>query len=60
VIPASALSIFFPDEIQLLISGTKEISIAELRLHSIDNNWKPEDKPYLSEFWEFLESLPNS
>jgi hypothetical protein len=55
VVPATALSIFFPDEIQLLISGTKEISIAELRLNSVDNNWKSEDKPYLREFWDFLE-----
>lgn len=47
VVPATALSIFFPDEIQLLISGTKEISIAELRLNSVQNNWKAEEMPYL-------------
>ena len=60
VVPPTALSIFFPDEIQLLISGTKEISIAELRLNSVQNNWKTEEIPYLQHFWEYLESLPNN
>jgi ubiquitin-protein ligase E3 C len=60
VIPAEGLSFFFPDEIQLLISGSSnEINIQDLKKYTVMNGWKPEEMPYVDQLWEFLESLPN-
>ena len=58
------LSIFYPNEIQLLISGgVSEIDIDDLRANSKLNRFKPEQRPdeaaYLEEFWKFLKSLSN-
>jgi ubiquitin-protein ligase E3 C len=60
VIPAEGLSYFYPDEIQLLLSGSSnEINIQDLRNHTVLNGWKPEETPYVEQLWKFLESQPN-
>lgn len=56
---------FFPDEIQLLISGGSiEVDIDDLQANAKLNRFKPEEKQeeaiYLSEFWAFLKGLPNN
>ena len=55
VIPQEYLSYFFPDEIQLLISGgLNSINMQDLQKHTLLNGWQPEDEPYLRELWRIL------
>ena len=59
VIDPEMLTMFFPDEIQLLISGGRnEIDIADLRAHSVYNGYDQRES-YINTFWQYLESLPN-
>ena len=59
VIEPELLSMFFPDEIQLLISGgLNEIDIGDLRQNTTYNGYSANDS-YIKEFWAYLESLPN-
>lgn len=59
VIDPEMLTMFFPDEIQLLISGGKnEIDIADLRANCVYNGYDQRDS-YMNNFWQYLESLPN-
>ena len=52
VIPQEHLNYFFPDEIQLLISGGLNfIDVEDLKLHTNFQGWREEDQPYLDEFW---------
>ena len=58
------MSIFYPNEIQLLISGgLSEIDIDDLKANTKLNRFKPEQRReeavYLEAFWDFLRSLPN-
>ena len=58
------MSMFFPNEIQLLISGgINEIDIEDLQKNTKYNRFKPEKNPeeaaYLEAFWEYLNELPN-
>ena len=51
------LSLFFPEEIQLLISGgLNEIDIDDLRKHTIYHGYKDTD-PYIREFWNILKNF---
>ena len=64
VFPENYLSYFFPDEVELLISGgMNEIDIDDLKDNTVLNNFKPEeneeDRQYLENFWGHLKSLPN-
>jgi hypothetical protein len=46
---------FFPDEIQLLISGGKnEIDVKDLRQHTVYNGYGANDS-YINDFWKYLE-----
>ena len=58
VINKDHLSIFFSDEIQLLISGglAEEINIDDLRKHTIYHEYKDKD-PYIEEFWNVVKSF---
>ena len=48
VIPQEYLSYFFPDEIQLLISGgLNSINMEELQKNTKYNGWEEKDKPYI-------------
>ena len=59
VISKDKLRFFFPDEIQLLISGgINEIDIIDLKQNVIYNGFTAND-PYIIEFWNYLSSLPN-
>ena len=59
VIDPELLSMFFPDEIQLLISGgLNEIDINDLRQNTTYNGYSANES-YIKEFWSYLESLPN-
>ena len=59
VIEPELLSMFFPDEIQLLISGgLNEIDIADLREHTTYHGYSANES-YMRDFWAHLESLPN-
>ena len=50
---------FFPNELQLLISGGQnEIDIQDLKNHTTYNGYSQNDS-YIKEFWDYLESLPN-
>jgi E3 ubiquitin-protein ligase NEDD4 len=50
---------FFPDEIQLLISGgLNEIDIEDLKKNTNYNGYDASDS-YIKEFWNYLHSLPN-
>ena len=56
-------SIFFPDEIEILISGgSSEINIDDLKKHSKYEGWdlsNASEIAYLQHFWEFLKQMPN-
>jgi ubiquitin-protein ligase E3 C len=58
VIRKDHLSIFFSDEIQLLISGgiEAEIDIEDLRKHTQYNGYTDRD-PYINEFWKIVKSF---
>ena len=59
VIDPELLSMFFPEEIQLLISGgLNEIDINDLRENTQYNGYSKNDS-YINDFWNYLESLPN-
>lgn len=59
VIDPELLQMFFPDEIQLLISGGRnEIDVADLREHTTYNGYDKRES-YINWFWEYLEQLPN-
>ena len=48
VIPQEYLSYFFPDEIQLLISGgLNSINMEELQQNTKYNGWEEKDMPYI-------------
>lgn len=50
---------FFPDEIQLLISGGRnEIDIDDLRANTTYNGYL-KDEGYINDFWAYLKALPN-
>ena len=58
------MNMFFPNEIQLLISGgLNEIDIEDLQKNTKYNRFKPDtnrdEAIYIQEFWTFLKSLPN-
>ena len=64
VFPEDYLSYFFPDEMELMISGgVNDIDIDDLRANTVMNHFDPENNPtdreFLGNFWEFLKSLPN-
>ena len=64
VFPEDYLSYFFPDEVELLISGgINEIDIDDLKDNTCLNHFEPEkneeDRKYLDSFWDHLRSLPN-
>ena len=64
VFPDDYLSYFFPDEVELLISGgINEIDIEDLRVNTVLNKFDPDnseaDRLYLDSFWEHLKSMPN-
>ena len=58
VIKKENLSIFFSDEIQLLISGgiEEEINIDDLRKYTVYHGYTDND-PYIKEFWSIIKSL---
>jgi len=59
VIDPELLSMFFPDEIQILISGGRnDIDINDLREHTVYNGYVERDS-YIQWFWSYMESLPN-
>ncbi len=61
VIRKDHLSIFFSDEIQLLISGgvEAEIDVEDLKKYTQYNGYTAKD-PYIEEFWKIVKSLsPN-
>lgn len=59
VIDPNLLSMFFPDEIQLLISGgLNDIDIKDLQKNVNYNGYSASDS-YIKEFWAYLDSLPN-
>lgn len=59
VIDSRTLSLFFPDEIQMLISGHKnEIDVEDLRRNTVYHGYRETD-PYIIEFWNLMRSLPN-
>jgi len=59
VIAPEILAMFFPNELQLLISGGQnEIDIQDLKNHTTYNGYSQNDS-YIKEFWDYLESLPN-
>lgn len=59
VIDPELLRMFFPDEIQLLISGGRnEIDINDLRANTVYNGYDQRDT-YVNSFWDYLEGLPN-
>lgn len=50
---------FFPDEIQLLISGGRnEIDVKDLSENTVYNGYDKRE-PYIKMFWEYVEELPN-
>lgn len=59
VIDTDILNMFFPDEVQLLISGgLNEIDINDLRQHTSYNGYSA-NEGYIRDFWAYLEQLPN-
>ena len=59
VIDPELLSMFFPDEIQILISGGRnDIDIKDLQENTVYNGYSKSDK-YIKWFWDYMESLPN-
>ena len=59
VIDPKLLSMFFPDEIQLLIyGGLNDIDIKDLAKNVTYNGYSANDS-YIKDFWAYLESLPN-
>ena len=56
-------SIFFPDEIETLISGGKsEIDTDDLQQNAKYNGWdlnNASQKAYLTHFWKYVRSMPN-
>lgn len=55
VIPQEFLSYFFPDEIQLLISGgLNAINMQDLQKHTKYHGWEPADEPYVQQLWNVL------
>ena len=64
VFPEDYLGYFFPDEVELLISGgINEIDIDDLRANTVLQGFEPEtsvaDKNYLDKFWDFLKLMSN-
>ena len=57
-------SIFFPDEIEKLISGGKsEIDIDDLQTHAKYQGWdlnNASEAAYLTHFWRFVKQMPNT
>lgn len=59
VIDSNLLTMFFPDEIQLLISGgLNEIDVEDMRKHSVYNGYAA-DESYIRDFWTYIKELPN-
>merc|ERR1712070_1140531 len=59
VIDPQLTRMFFPEEIQLLISGGRnEIDIDDLRKHTTYNGYLPTES-YINDFWAYLKGLPN-
>ena len=59
VIDPELTRMFFPEEIQLLISGgLNDIDIDDLRAHTTYNGYASADS-YINDFWAYLKSLPN-
>jgi ubiquitin-protein ligase E3 C len=59
VISKEKLSFFFPDEIQMLITGgLDEIDIGDLMNNTIYHGYTERD-PYIVYFWNYLKSLDN-
>ena len=59
VIDPELLHMFFPDEIQLLISGGRnEIDIKDLREHTNYNGFGANES-YINWFWDYMAKLPN-
>jgi len=59
VIKKEELSLFFSDEIQLLISGGKnDIDIDDLRRNTVYHGFRESD-PYIQEFWSLLRHSSN-
>jgi len=58
VIRKDHLSIFFSDEIQLLISGgvEAEIDVDDLRRNTVYHGYNDHD-PYIQEFWRIVKAL---
>jgi hypothetical protein len=56
VISKNLFEIFFPDEIQLLISGSQgeDLDIDDLKRHTIYHGFKGERDPYIIEFWRIV------
>lgn len=59
VLKKEHLSIFFSDEIQLLISGgiDEDIDVDDLRRNTIYHGFSDSD-PYIKEFWNIVKSYP--
>ena len=50
---------FFPDEIQLLISGgLNDIDMRDLQ-QNVEYNGYDKNESYIREFWSYMDSLPN-
>lgn len=61
MIPAELLSYFYPNEIQLLVSGgTNDIDFGDLRNHTQMHGWTDSDAEYVEYFWAFLTSLSSA
>lgn len=59
VIDPELLQMFFPDEIQLLISGGRnEIDVDDLRNNTVYNGYQASDS-FIKTFWEYMRELPN-
>ncbi|KAJ5654558.1 hypothetical protein N7490_001561 [Penicillium lividum] len=58
----NALSLFRPEEIELLVRGSDEpLDVASLRAVATYDNWshhRPESIPVVQWFWEFFETAP--
>lgn len=59
VIDEQFLTMFFPDEVQLLISGgLNDIDVADMRKHAVYHGYAS-DESYIRDFWDYMASLPN-
>jgi len=59
VIDPDLLGMFFPEEVQLLISGgLNEIDVEDLKKHTIYNGYSASDW-YIQDFWAYMKALPN-